>query len=96
MKIKHTPAPWLYGAAGHIVEIYSTRKNSLPDRLLAQVIDVDPDNTRFETIANAKLIAAAPELLEALEEIKKLCDGNVTNENNIWHKANSAIKKATE
>ncbi len=33
------------------------------------------------------------EFVNDLEEIKKMCDGNVTKENNIWHKANQAIKK---
>lgn len=49
-----------------------------------------------ELEANAKLAAAAPELIEALEKIKSMCDGNKDNENNIWHIANKAINKATE
>ena len=34
-----------------------------------------------ELKANSKLLAAAPDLLEALQKIKTMCDGNITNEN---------------
>ena len=30
--------------------------------------------------------------LKDLEKIKSMCDGNITNENNIWHVANNAIE----
>lgn len=42
--------------------------------------------------ANAKLIAAAPELLEALIEIVRISD----RKHNAWDRAKEAIKKATE
>jgi len=32
------------------------------------------------------------EKIIALEKIKVHCDGNITNENNIWHIANNALK----
>lgn len=41
--------------------------------------------------ATAKLIAAAPELLEALQEVVKISDRN----HDAWNKAKAAIKKAT-
>ena len=41
-----------------------------------------------------KKAEVASELLGALEKIKSMCDGNKDNENNIWHIANKAIKKA--
>lgn len=31
------------------------------------------------------------ELMGALKKIKTMCDGNITNENNIWHTCNKAI-----
>ena len=42
------------------------------------------------------LVSAASEMYEALVKIKSMCDGNKDNENNIWHIANEALKKATE
>lgn len=45
-----------------------------------------------ETEANAKLIAAAPELLEALIEVIRISD----RKHDVWDKAKQAIKKATD
>ena len=39
-------------------------------------------------------ISCYEEVVKALEEIKSMCDGNVTNENNIWHKCNKVLTKA--
>jgi hypothetical protein len=43
-----------------------------------------------EQLANARLIAAAPDLLEALED---LCSGDVSNQEK-WDAARAAIAKA--
>ena len=48
-----------------------------------------------QVVANAKLIAAAPELLEALNDVlEALPDSALLSSE--WKKAQSAIKKATE
>ena len=39
----------------------------------------------------AALMQPGKELIEALKKIKTMCDGNITNENNIWHTCNDAI-----
>ena len=66
---KHTPGPWIYYADlpsqdpdWHIV----TTENRL--RILANV-HIEPGNQVDE--ANARLIAAAPELLEALVQLEE-------------------------
>ena len=45
-----------------------------------------------EEIANAQLIAAAPDLLEALQEIV----GLTNRKHSAWYRANAAIQKATK
>ena len=45
-----------------------------------------------EVEANARLIAAAPMMYEALAKIKSMCDGNKDLENSIWHTANKALR----
>lgn len=47
---------------------------------------------REEIKANAKLIAAAPELLEALIEVVRISDRNHV----AWNRAKETIKKVTE
>jgi hypothetical protein len=54
-----------------------------------QVADVYGSN-ELECEANAKLIAAAPDLLEALQEILQITD----RDHVVWDKARKAIKKA--
>ena len=64
-KVKHTPGPW---KVDHVFksDIYSFAPQ---EELLASVYPMKRAEGSWE--ANARLIAAAPELLEALEEIIK-------------------------
>lgn len=56
--------------------------------------------TEEQAIANAKLIAAAPDLLEALQEYVWMQEGNISKVTTMPSerliKAKQAIKKATE
>lgn len=76
---KHTPGPWrtYLDANGdqHIVD-----SNANPDHLL--VVSCGPPSNKYSE-ANAKLIAAAPDLLNHLKSLLWLAgDEGVT----VWHK----------
>jgi hypothetical protein len=63
----HTPAPWLLSDARSTkVDLI----NSAKGHAIGEIVWVDVRNP-----ADAKLIAAAPELLEALQ----LCEGNISS-----------------
>lgn len=64
MEVTNTPGPWTYEE-----EAYSMERVFGPKGLVAQVV-----GDSAETIANAHLIAAAPELLAALEEFMEIMD----------------------
>lgn len=70
---KHTAGPW---QANDMGLVYSTA--AINDENGAQLIaDCGDENLTVEEIlANARLIAKAPELLESLEEIVKYYAGN--------------------
>jgi len=57
---KHTPGPWAYENYGGTVHVFLDNKEGTPS--ICKLVGNDKD-------ANARLIAAAPELLEALEEL---------------------------
>lgn len=57
MKTLHTPAPWQVSPFGNVM------KNSLKVASIEQM----PSNNENERIANARLIASAPDLLDLLE-----------------------------
>lgn len=67
---KHTPGPWKL----EIIHLSTGRNRhvraSSPSRGVAEVWGPDEDK---ESDANARLIAAAPELLEALRDIRANC-----------------------
>jgi hypothetical protein len=103
--MSHTPGPWMSGRPDMqtIVDgygskyVYSKRDN--PDDEIALAISFGGDIESLDTImANALLIAAAPDLLEALEWYVANDDTMEMSDNAVWlagrDKAIAAIKKA--
>ena len=94
METKHTPGPWAYHntptpfihvAAGGlpICQIYTSTAHG---------------QSMGEQFANARLIAAAPELLEALKACAAVCAGETMNKRGLisaLEQARAAIAKAT-
>lgn len=84
----HTPGPWEHWATGAGATIVEAAH---PNILLAEVIGPRPHpDISDELKANARLIAAAPDMLAALESAVEHCDNFV-----IWlSQAKAAIAKA--
>lgn len=70
--MKHTPGPWMIAETNQDDEQISAEVHA-PSGYIASVLRILDDESTPEDIAehlaNARLIAAAPELLEALEAI---------------------------
>ena len=96
--MKHTPAPWTVKSPTNIKGDGWTRIMSNGVQI-AKVNAVHPAGKResgdFEQeTANARLIAAAPELLEALQEIALLAPERETNTYKMQDIARAAIARA--
>lgn len=94
METKHTPAPWT--VTGNEIRVL----NGVP-MLLATVNNSEGAKINgYNAEANAKLIAAAPELLEALKLAYDLLEEHQGEAKwylrGHYNKINAAIKKATE
>jgi len=72
MSSKHTPGPWEVSHGGHgsphgfVIDEYYVLNRTVADDVAIAADIVDPA-TQMPSEANARLIAAAPELLEALK-----------------------------
>ena len=97
---KHTPGPWtakvITNSHGGWKEPTQDISISHEGQLIAtydtSYYEYGPDE---ENLANASLIAAAPDLLEALEEIIEACRNDGWAMNGYWaKKAIAAISKA--
>lgn len=80
MTSQHTPGPWRIGDAGFTV-FGPPKPSALPETIA-------PVKNR----ANARLIAAAPDLLAALEALAALPNKHRPEE--MWEAARAAIAKA--
>jgi hypothetical protein len=96
---KHTPGPWAVCPDGRLtpgatVPVYSASDAEGLRLTVALVRTIGPEGD-----ADARLIAAAPELLAALEEFCRECDGYLDgNDGRPWGtllKGRAAIAKAT-
>jgi hypothetical protein len=105
MSNKHTPGPWRYHlgrgsrprfhiqtAGGY--QIASTTELTTP-KTAKRAVDFDENATRE---ANARLIAASPELLAALEYALEHVEANSDDDDalNVIEQARAAIQKATK
>jgi len=89
---KHTPGPWEIEGHYH----FGYRWISGPEHSqLAQVVwCMEYEDRSPSCEANAHLIAAAPELLEALENLLKVHEGEGGTQHHAGDMARAAIAKA--
>ena len=82
---EHTPGPWIVGDGGKSLVVWSDSPCSLP---VAEA---------RRSAEDARLIAAAPELLAALKEVAEYCVWrmrNSTDDAHTLHLCRAAINKA--
>lgn len=97
MTTKHAPGPWRWG--DHFLGLYS----SASGKEEGDVLTWRPYENMWLTFcesreANARLIAAAPELLEALRIVRDTLphiNGNASSVNSLLKLTGAAIAKAT-
>jgi len=76
---KHTPGPWQTETVDSVVRIHGGVFAGAA-RAVVEVADVwvpDGENGDAAQVANARLIAAAPDLLEALKEAREVVEGDI-------------------
>lgn len=78
-EVRHTPGPWKITAASFTIKAAA----------VGTVVYGNPDNPN--RLADARLIAAAPDLLEALKGVLRVADRATTE----FDAARAAIAKAT-
>ena len=91
-----TPGPWelcpRFGGNENAISIVGD------DSIIATIWDRDAHGKERPVSANARLIAAAPDLLEALEAIRAMLAGHAGQPNfygDVFKIADAAISKAT-
>lgn len=91
MDAKHTPGPWQIEGKyrGDDGSLYLSTMHPMPIFELVPIVGKEAEH-----LANARLIAAAPDLVEALRAIRKEARRNKPDPDQIWTLANDAIAKA--
>lgn len=86
---KHTPGPWINAGNGDIIAIHPTQCGGVKDVCTVYMTESDEDD------ANARLIAAAPDLLAALEMILPiLLDWHSDFPDSVGSKEEPAVRAA--
>lgn len=97
MSTQHSPAPWVAVDCPHDYSIQEIK--DAEGNIVAIAVREKHDEDSTETAVNATLLAAAPELLAALQSVKELAESDEDDATNlldrIYLKAIAAIEKAT-
>lgn len=89
---KHTPGPW--EIKRHYDSCYKNISAQKHTELARVVWCMEDEDRSPECEANAYLIAAAPDLLEALQNLLKVHEGEGGTEHHAGDMARAAIAKA--
>lgn len=95
MSNEHTPGPWSVSSIGAGFEIEDA--NGKPIAQTQQLAPVRRPEDHDERRANARLISASPDLLEALQLCALVCAGEALHKQgliNALEKARAAMAKA--
>ena len=96
---KHTPAPWEVSCGGHgsrsgvVIDEYFVLNRAVADDVAIAADIIDPA-TGMPSEANARLIAAAPELLAALKMAESVYRHNVVVKKGEPSSALDAMQRA--
>jgi hypothetical protein len=74
----HTPGPWCQGSSDlrvSMISVHAVNTAARHSTLARMVLPIKGGLTYDEIEANARLIAAAPELLEALKAVQTFIEG---------------------
>ncbi len=97
MTIKHTPGPWVIADEGttgwDICTVYATEVGYV--EIKATKVG-DEEDYKAENYSNARLIAAAPDLLEALQRMLVINSLGAYAQSEAISAARAAIAKATK
>jgi hypothetical protein len=95
---KFTPGPWAIQQVHQILWVGTPKRNGQLDELILHINqDVSyKDEKKERNLANAKLIAAAPDLYAALVECLERLEMDYPSDNVRILKAKAAIAKATQ
>ena len=96
---KHTPGPWSIDGGGSVISSDAVTDLAILNMANPRFSWGGSDfSTKSHREANARLIAAAPELLDALRFCAAVCAGEIMHKQGLidaLEKARSAIAKAT-
>ena len=97
-KDKHTPGPWNIGSSDLPVSGMSVHGGNRQHTTIARLVDSSLVGMPFdENYANARLMSAAPDMLEALKRLEAVyrVSHSAKTRADCWRQARAAIAKAT-